>query len=432
MTTDLARFIEQTPIIDTHEHMAKEADYLTGGFDILRSLFDNYVGSDLCVAGATQEQVNALLDTANPDIAARFAPVREAWERCKHTGYGEGVRLIAERFYGMEEITVAALEAVKDKAAALHRPGERFRMLKEMANLDHVQVDDFRWECPPDESGPDFFLYDLSWASFVNGAVEVREIEAKCGVRVTDLATLREAMAALFTKYAPCAIAVKSQHAYARTLAWEERTDAEAEAVLRKSLAGEELTSGEKLCLGDWGLARGVELAIEHDLPFKIHTGYLAGYTYMQIDGIRAGLLCPLLARYLKARFVLMHTAYPYGDELIALAKHFPNVYIDLCWAWSINPLATTDFVRRYIHAAPINKLFVFGGDSFIPTASVAYAIQARRALTRALQGEVADGLMTEREAIAVAERFMRRNQEECFDIAGTRRNIREALRTSP
>jgi hypothetical protein len=79
------------------------------------------------------------------------------------------------------------------------------------------------------------------------------------------------------------------------------------------------------------------------------------------------------------------------------------------------------------IHAVPANKLFVFGGDSFWPNASVAYAIQARRWLTRALQAEVDDGFLTEQQAIAFATRIMRTNQEECFDLEGTRAAIRRA-----
>lgn len=40
-----------------------------------------------------------------------------------------------------------------------------------------------------------------------------------------------------------------------------------------------------------------------------------------------------------------MHAAYPYTDELIAVAKHCPNVWVDLCRAWSIDPFTTADFV---------------------------------------------------------------------------------------
>ena len=123
-----------------------------------------------------------------------------------------------------------------------------------------------------------------------------------------------------------------------------------------------------------------------------------------------------------------MHIAYPYSDELVAIAKHYPNVYVDLCWAWSIDPYSAHDFVRRMIHAVPSNKLFAFGGDTRWPNAAVAYSMQARKWLNRALQAEVDDGYLTEAEAITLATRLMRKNQEECFDIAGTRAAIKERM----
>src|SRR4051812_42077230 len=164
--TDLAEHIQSLRMIDTHEHLNKEHDFVGHGPDILQDLFDNYVKADLVVAGATVAQVKRLLDASDPDLRARFAGVRAAWERCHHTGYGEAVRLIARRAYGMEAITPTAIEAAAPRALALRHPGERLRILRDEANLDHVQIDDFRWQCPPDSSGPDFFLYDLSWVGF--------------------------------------------------------------------------------------------------------------------------------------------------------------------------------------------------------------------------------------------------------------------------
>lgn len=425
--TELAQHIEATRLIDTHEHLIKEPDYLDRVPDILRDLFANYVTADLVVAGAPVAAVERLVDPADPDLRARFAGVQAAWHCCQHTGYGEAVRLIAQQVYGLEEITPDGLEAARDRSVRLHRPGERLRLLRDVANLDHVQTDDFRWACLPDPSGPDFFLYDLSWAGLCDGQVNAPEIFQEVGIEVTTLARLREALTAIFAKHGPCAIAVKAQHAYQRTLRWQERADAEAEAVLHKSLAGLALTEDERLCLGDWCWARGVELAIEHNLPFKLHTGYYAGHSRMPVDRIRGGHLCGLLARYPTARFVLMHIAYPYNDEVVAIAKHYPNVYVDLCWAWSIDPWSAGDFVRRMIHAVPANKLFAFGGDTGLPCAAVAYASQARRWLTRTLAAEVADGLLTEPQAMALATRLMRTNQEACFDLAGTRAAIAAA-----
>src|SRR5262249_9725200 len=155
-----------------------------------------------------------------------------------------------------------------------------------------------------------------------------------------------------------------------------------------------------RLVLGDWCLARGVELAIEHDLPFKIHTGYYGANGVMPVERIRPGNLAALIDRYRDARFVLMHIAYPYGNELVAIAKHFPNVWVDLCWAWSIDPYSAGDFVRRFLHAVPCNKLFAFGGDVDWPTPTIAFAAQTRRWLQRTLEAEVRDGHLTEAEAI--------------------------------
>lgn len=418
MSTALAEFIQHTPLCDTHEHMRSESGYVEEGPDLLQNLFGNYVSADLVVAGAGQKAVDKLLDASDPDIRARFAGVEKAWQAVRHTGYGEAVTLIARELYGMDEISADGLEAALPHHGALRQPGQRLHILRDRANLDHIQTDDFVRPCAVDPSGPDFFFYDISWVSCVNGQPDVDAISAETGVAIRDLASLRQAMEAVFAQNAAVAIAVKSQHAYNRTLRWQERSDAEAAPVLDAYLRNpDSLSEEQRLCLGDWSLARGVELATEHDLPFKIHTGYYAGHSRMPVDYIKPGNLCPLLHRYPQARFVLMHIGYPYADEMVSLAKHYPNVYVDFCWAWSIDPYSTVNFLRQCIHAAPSNKLFLFGGDTSWPGAALAYAMQARRWLTRALQAEIDDGLLSEADAIALAQRYMRDNQYDCFRI---------------
>ena len=425
MGTDLALHIDNLQLIDTHEHLRKERDWVEEGPDILQDLFGNYVPADLIAAGANHADLKRLTDAADPDYGARFESIRPAFEAARFTGYGEAVTILSREVYGMTDFSGDQLHMAQQKLTGWRQPGGRYKLLREVGKLDHVQTDDFCWPCVADDSGVDFFLYDLSWAGFCNGQVDAEAIEKETKVPVTNLASLKLGMQTLFAQYGPGAIAVKAQHAYNRTLLWQERTEADAERVLNRLLKGEELDEPSRLLLGDWCWARGVELAIEYNLPFKIHTGYYAGNDRMPVDRIKSGNLCALLARYLDCRFVLMHIAYPYSAELVSLAKHYRNVYADLCWAWSIDPYSSCDFVRRFIHAAPANKLFAFGGDTGWPTSSVAYAIQARRWLTRALQGEVDDGLLTETEAIELATRFMRGNQQTCFDIARTRQSLR-------
>lgn len=426
--TDLTHHIQTIRLVDTHEHMRRENDWVENGPDILQDLFGNYVPADLHTAGASPEAMRNLMD-ASQDVADRFDGIRDAWEAIQFTSYGEAVRIIAKHIYGLDELTRQGLADVQDKSKALRSPGERYRILHDVANLDQVQTDDFSWQCLPDTSGLDFFLYDLSWATFCNGQVDPSAIHAETGIDVTDLGSLKRSMEAIFAKHAPLAIAVKSQHAYNRTLNWIERSDDEAAQALNAVLTRDasDIDEATRLCLGDWCWARGVELTIEHNLPFKIHTGYYAGNDRMPLRRIPAGNMCALFARYLDAKFVLMHIAYPYNDELVALAKHYRNIWVDFCWAWSIDAYSSRDFLRRCIHAVPSNKLFAFGGDTGWPTSAMAYAIQARNGIRRALEAEIADGYLTEKQAMAFATRIMHTNQYACFDVEGTRANIQKA-----
>ena len=254
MPTDLSQHIQATPLMDTHEHLHQEATFVENGPDVLRDLFDNYLAAELVVAGATREAVLRLIDSNDPDIEARWSGVSDFWSHCQYTGYGRATAHIARHIYGMEEITLDSIHAATERNMQMRQPGERLRILKEDGNLDHVQVDDFTWACVPDASGLDFFLYDLSWAGFCRSEIDKEALQKEVAVDVVNLDTLREAMTALFTKYAACAIAVKAQHAYYRTLFWQKRDDADAERVLQKQLTGEELSEAERLCLGDWWL----------------------------------------------------------------------------------------------------------------------------------------------------------------------------------
>ena len=264
--TDLGLEISSIALVDTHEHLVPEEQWAgdnttllsemraaghpgwsDAGPDILQDLFMNYVCSDLEVAGASPQAMAQLLDPSAGDLERRFAGIREAWEATRFTGYGEAVRLIAREVYGLESLTADSLEGAQRKLEELRQPGERLRLLRDVAGLDHVQIDDFRWACKPDESAPDFFLYDLTWASFATGDVKVEDIHLETGIEVATLEDLREALAAIFRQNAPCSIAVKAQHAYTRTLQWEERSDGDAAQALAVVLAGGEVSEAVRL-----------------------------------------------------------------------------------------------------------------------------------------------------------------------------------------
>jgi len=127
--------------------------------------------------------------------------------------------------------------------------------------------------------------------------------------------------------------------------------------------------------------------------------------------------MCRLAADFPDVQFVLMHIGYPYQEQMIALAKHFPNVTIDMCWAWGINPEASERFVRDFLMAVPCSKLLAFGGDVVQVEMVPGYATLARIGLTRALSGLVEDGMMEVGEALGLVPRLMNRNAADLFRL---------------
>jgi hypothetical protein len=185
MTTDLAQHIQVTPLIDSHEHLYKEADYVHKGPDVLADLFGVYIGDDLMVAGAPLENVTRLLDSGDPDIEARWAGVQTAWQSCQHTGYGEAVRYMARLIYGMDDITLETIERAAQRNREIRQPGERLRLLREVANPDHVGRMT-RMGVSPDQSGPEF-----SCTTCHGGTLQERDLMwQRCnetGIAVVDL-----------------------------------------------------------------------------------------------------------------------------------------------------------------------------------------------------------------------------------------------------
>ncbi len=420
--TDLTRHIAEMPLCDTHEHLLRHPSFTPERLDILGALLENYVTADLVVAGAAPDTVANLTNPGGGTVSDRFAAVETAWQRCRHTGYGEAVQLAAAHFYGLTELTPASLDAAQGQHRHLMATRTRKQILQQDARLDHVQIDDFTMDITPDEEDPHFFRYDISLHNLVSGTPDLEALECLTGVAVRDLHALQTAIEAVFALHADQAVACKTQHAYDRTLAWYPRDRTDAATVFDRYLeAPAAMSPADRLLLGDWCLELCASLAHEHDLPIKIHTGYYAGHSRMPLDFISCRHLCGLLAAHPDTDFVLMHNSYPYSEELVALAKHYPNVYIDMCWAWSINPVDAARLLRSAIHAVPIHKLFVFGADTAWPFATYAYAMQTRRWLTHTLQLEIQDGHLGETEAMAIADRVMCQNQYDCFTRLGHR-----------
>ncbi|MCC7409061.1 MAG: hypothetical protein IT442_13415, partial [Phycisphaeraceae bacterium] len=186
--TDLEYLIEHSPLCDTHEHLRPEKQWVEDGPDVVQGVFSHYIRNDLVTAGLSEQGLAAIDDTNNPDLEARLAPVLRVWPDCRHTGYGEVVSYHAQTFLGVEQITARALLDAEPRWRALRAPGQRLRILRDVAKLDHVQIDDMgrvRRPDPTDAEG--FFRYDLSWGNLASGMIDAAALHGETEVQVRDL-----------------------------------------------------------------------------------------------------------------------------------------------------------------------------------------------------------------------------------------------------
>ena len=91
------------------------------------------------------------------------------------------------------------------------------------------------------------------------------------------------------------------------------------------------------------------------------------------------------------------------------------NVWIDLCWAWSMNPVQMERILDEWLSCVPSNKILGFGADTNSPFPVVGYAHQARNGIANVMEKKIDTGEYDLTTARFVARRIMHENAREVF-----------------
>ena len=216
-------------------------------------------------------------------------------------------------------------------------------------------------------------------------------------------------------------VAVKSIIAYERDLLFREVDESYAARDFERVLKG-----GEKLPGGfhrrverpfrnleDHMFHHLIKLADAHGYPVQVHTGLTAGPNF--IANTNPTNLTNLFFLYPRVKFDLFHMSYPYQGELATLAKLFPNVYADLCWAHIVAPGATRRTLSEFLETVPANKILGFGGDYRFAELSYAHARMARRNIAMVLAAKIEEGICSQTEALGLGRMLLCDNAAALF-----------------
>lgn len=418
----IADEIQRTNFQDTHEHLPTEESRLrhkkAGQLDF-SYLLSHYLDSDLISAGLDEASFQKFL---SPEVEHK-----DKWQLIEpyihyiaNTGYGQCLRRTLSTLYGVDDLSMNSLEFVTEKLREQTKPGFYKSILREVCRIDHVQVN-----CLDSsviriaEEDKSLISQDLNTLRIAS-RWEIEVIEQESGTSVDSIQSIHNAISIIFDRYSESAISVKDPSAYWRKLRFENVSDSEANEILKKYLKDPESISNEEYDAVGSNLFRyAVRNASEFDLPIKIHTGYLAGANHMDLAHVASNLrdLQLLITDFPQARFVLMHISYPMQNELLALTKHFSNVFVDMCWSWIVNPLAASQFLAQFLVSAPSNKVFTFGGD-FIPVELITgHAEMARDGITRSLSWLCDEGQLKRKDALALVPQLMATNAANFFKL---------------
>jgi predicted TIM-barrel fold metal-dependent hydrolase len=411
--------IGKIQFIDTHEHLIDESERLDCikpfiQCDDWTTILGLYTKFDFVSSGMLQKEVDSISSQEISPIE-KWKIIQPYWDLIKHTGYGQVISYTINDLYDISELNEKIIPKLQERYLSYRKKGFYKETLRR-ANIKSCIVN------PPgrpfkETELPDLLYQDINASGMIR--MDVEQMNENILPKISTLSDWLEIINWWFNKYSDVAVGVKIGLAYFRRLDFE-KTDIEiAASFFSKRFSGQELTKNEEKILQDYLFWYVVGLATKNKLPVKLHTGHQAMNNFMNLENVMFNPAdCANLCRISPdTKFIFFHISYPYYEPMISLTKHYSNAIIDMCYSWTINPIASTEFLKKYIMTSPINKLMVFGGDDLYIENLIGHAKLARKGISLALSELVIDKWISEKDAIEIANRIMWKNAEKIYEI---------------
>jgi uncharacterized protein len=388
-------YVSDLEIIDTHEHLPQYESARDKDTDVLKEYTQQYFGSDLVSAGMQEGNMARVQDTGIP-IMERWNLVECYWEAARNTGYGRCLDISARDLYGVKKICRETLEEVNHKFLKSLEPGHYQKVLKEKSKISIGLLD----RCLDCDSMFFRSVFRMDSLIYPRGLVEVKGIEKEAGIRICCFDDWLEACEIILDKaLRQGVVALKNGLAYSRPLHYERVSKNEAEVEFNELFKINHIPTWDRQVsvygkkFQDYMMHFVLRLANKRNLTYQFHTGIQAG-NGNRISSSDPSLLSNLFLDYPDVDFDIFHIGYPYQHIVSVLAKTFPNVYIDMCWAHIISPNACVHALVEWLDTVPANKISAFGGDSHSVDAVYGHQYIARVNVSKSLAQKVDEGDM--------------------------------------
>ena len=428
---EILDFISTHETIDTHEHlpcMEKDRDMET---DVLKEYLSHYFNRDLVSAGLSREDYQIIIEEKIP-VMQKWKIVEPYWELSRYTGYGRALDIVAKDIYSVDKIDSSTIELLNDKFLKTLKPGHFKKILKDKCRIKtcllNVETLDEKYNpleersihCEKGFFSPVYRVDDLVFPAFRS---QIKKIEKQSGVKVTSFCNWLEAVEIIIEKaYMLGSVALKNSLAYLRTLKYDRVSKDCAEKEFNRIYSTIHMPDWKETpvhtgkAFQDYMFHFILDIANRKNLIFQIHTGVQEG-NGNRLSNSNPELLSNLFLEYTDVIFDLFHIGYPYQNEITVLAKNFPNVYIDMCWAHIVSPVASINALLEWFLTIPLNKISAFGGDYLFIDGVYGHLKIAQQNVAMALSLKVQDRLFDLDMAKKVAQMLFYENPKNIFRL---------------
>ncbi len=428
---DLLDHINTLEVIDTHEHLPSNEKDRDKDTDIIKEYMSHYFDRDLVSAGLAKDDRQRIIEE-KLTIMEKWKIVEPYWEVSRFTGYGRALDIAAQELYGIDKIDGSTIEELNNKFLETLKPGYFKKVLKDRCKIatsllnvetldkDYNPKDERSIYCDRDLYSPVYAISDLVYPDLW---AKIEKVEKQSGIRITSFDRWLEATEVLIDKaYKLGAVALKNPLAYQRTLKYERVSRSRAEEEFNNIFDTKHIPDWQERiaengkAFQDYMAHYILDIANKKNLVFQIHTGIQEGNGNI-LSNSNPELLSNLFLQYPDVTFDIFHISYPYQNELTVLAKNYPNVYIDMCWAHIVSPNASVASLLEWIDTVPLNKISAFGGDYLFIDGVYGHLQLAKKNVAKALSIKVEEGLFDIDKAKEISKMFFYDNPKEIFKL---------------
>ncbi len=419
-TSELWKYIEALPVIDTHEHISSEAEML--GLEItIIDLFVPYIVDNLESAGITASEM-ALMKNGQATFKSRWEVFNKYYPVVKNTTYVLALQRALNEQYQLKDFGLAECERMTELFKKDFATKGFMQKFMDKNNIESMLT--FR-SCSLEEARRTYGDNKISLVPTVNeltvlDASSLEKIAVMTEMSIKNIDDLLAGIDKMFKTYAEHGIKnIKFNSAYNREINYIQRTREEGEESFKKVMATPFDYSNivpnkyyvyalkeYHIPLDDYLAVYMIEQANKYHMNVIFHVGPFA-WNYNSVTTSHSSSLEWVIKNFPNTNFVILHAGYPFFDEATLLAKYYPNVYINMTWDHIIEREKAIDVMKTYIEMLPTSKIHAFGGDYLFPQQIYGNVIFTKENMYFAFSDLIKKGVMTENDAKRIANDWL-------------------------